>query len=102
VKNVYQQTRNRIYILLLAVDICLICFITWVFTNFWFPWFLFVWGVLGVVIFFLWRGTAQSREYFGIDKSTQSPSNTEQQIIVTKETIETKEEEKYTNLYPNV
>jgi len=95
VKKVYKENRHTIFVLILSVDICLICFITWVFTDFWFPWFLFVWAILGAATFFLWKNAKQTSEYLGIDKSSQPPK-TEQQVN------EQKEEDKYTNLYPNV
>jgi len=53
-KQVYNETRFVIFATLLNIDICLITFITWAFTYVAFPWFLFVWGILGTLNFFVW------------------------------------------------
>jgi hypothetical protein len=86
VKKVYKENRHTIFALILGVDVCIISFITWVFTKFWFPWFLVVWGLFGVGMFFLWRTTRSG--YFGMDKP-QTQQNTTNQ-------------ENSSNLYPNI
>jgi len=55
-KQVYNEKRMIIFWLLLSFDIGMICFMTWAFTSGAFPWFLIVWGVIGAIFFFLWRG----------------------------------------------
>jgi len=81
VKKVYKENRHTIFSLILGVDVCIICFITWVFTDFWFPWFLVVWGIIGIGMFILWRTTKVG--YF----EPRSENITE---------------EKPSNLYPNI
>jgi len=100
VKKVYKENRHSLFITILAVDISLICFITWVFTDFWLPWFLIVWGVLGVGTFFLWRsGNSSSGNYFQIDPSFKSSQETTMQGGNNQPPTQ---QQPTPNLYPNI
>jgi len=53
IKKTYNHNGYFVYIVFASIDICLICFITWAFTEVAFPWFLFIWIFFILVIFFL-------------------------------------------------
>jgi len=91
VKKVYKENRNSIFLIILSTDICLICFITWVFTDVWFPWFLLVWVILGAVNLFLWRSTSRGGTYFDIEEKVNN-----------QESEKGNQTEGKTNLYPNL
>jgi len=94
VKKVYNESRPWIFFGLLSLDICILVFVIWIFTDGMFPWFLFVWGAFGIIFFLFWKKNSD----IIISKSTSA-----EKIVEVKNDESKKEESnKEDSLYPKL
>jgi len=87
IKRVYKESRHWIYMCFLCIDICLICFIAWVLTDVWFPWFLVVWAALGLITFYLWYSNRGNSRILYTDISNNQPENSTENETDDKKSI---------------